>query len=80
MNHMQPAPCGCRIVGAGTEADPHRIQFCPIHHGQQGAIAITLVRMEQLKQAITERDWTQTEFQFDRVLRSLTKQLHETNH
>ena len=80
MSHVQHAPCGCQIAGAGTVADPHRIQFCPLHHRQQGAIAITLVRMEQLKQGITERDWTQTEFQFDRVLRSLTKQLHETNH
>jgi len=80
MNHVQPAPCGCRIVGAGTAADAHRIQFCPLHHRQQGAIAVTLIRMEQLKQAIIDRDWTQTEFQFDRVLRSLTKQLHETNH
>ena len=80
MSQVQHAPCGCRIVAAGTEADPHRIQFCPLHHGQQGAIAITLVRMEQLKQAITQRDWTQTEFQFDRVLRSVTKQSHETNY
>ena len=80
MSHVQPAPCGCRIVGAGTEADPHRIQFCPLHHRQQGAIAVTLIRMEQLTQAIIDRDWTQTEFQFDRVLRSLTKQLHETNY
>jgi len=75
MSPVQHAACGCRIIGAGTEADPYRIQFCPFHHKQQGAIAITLVRMEQLKQAITDRDWTQTEFQFDRVLRSLTKQL-----
>ena len=80
MSQVQPAPCGCQIAGDGTVADPHRIQFCPLHHAQQGAIAITLVRMEQLKQAIVTRDWTQTEFQFDRVLRSLTKQLHETNH
>ena len=79
MNHVEDAPCRCRIVGAGTQADPHRILFCPLHHGQKGAIAVTRVRMEQLKQAITERDWIQTEFQFDRVLRSLTKQLHETN-
>jgi hypothetical protein len=64
----------------GTIADPHRIQFCALHHSQQGAIAIALVRMDQLKQSITERDWTDTEFQFDRVLRSLTKHLYETNH
>jgi len=30
--------------------------------------------MEQLKNAINARDWNRTEFQFDRVLRSLTKQ------
>ena len=71
---VEPNPC------AGKPGDPLRIDFCPLHHKQQGAIVVTLVRMEQLKQAITERDWTQTEFQFDRVLRSLTKQLHETNH
>jgi len=57
-----------------------RIDFCPPHRSKQGAIAVTLIRMDQLKQAIIDRDWTQTEFQFDRVLRSLTKQLHETNH
>jgi len=80
MSHVQHAPCGCQIDGDGTVADPHRIQFCPLHHAQQGVIAITLVRLEQLKQAITDRDWTQTEFQFDRVLRSVTKQSHEKNH
>jgi hypothetical protein len=30
--------------------------------------------MDQLKSAIQARVWTDTEFQFDRVLRSLTKQ------
>ena len=76
---VQPA-CGCQIAGVGKPGDPLRIDFCPLHHRQQGAIAVTLIRMDQLKQAIIDRDWTQTEFQFDRVLHSLTKQLHETNH
>jgi hypothetical protein len=80
MSHVPHAPCGCQIAGDGTMAIPHRIQFCPLHHRQQGAIAVVLIRMEQLKHAIAARDWTQTEFQFDRVLRSLTKQMHETNH
>ncbi len=66
-------PCGCRIIGTGTEKDPFRIDFCPLHCDQRGAIAVALVRMEQLKAAIQSRDWSQTEFQFDRVLRSLTK-------
>ena len=51
-----------------------RIEFCPVHNNQRGTIAITLVRMDQLKSAIQARDWSDTEFQFDRVLRSLTKQ------
>ncbi len=74
MIHRQSAPCGCRIAGRGTSSDPLRIEFCPVHRRQQGAIAVTLVRLEQLKQAIIARDWDQIEFQFDRVLRSLTKQ------
>jgi hypothetical protein len=69
----QPEPCGCRITGAGTDNDPLRIAFCPVHRDQRGTIAVALVRMEQLKAAIESRDWSQTEFQFDRVLRSLTK-------
>lgn len=24
-------PCGCLIVGAGTKADPVRIEFCKLH-------------------------------------------------
>jgi hypothetical protein len=75
MNHVQQAPCGCRVIGSGATTDPYRIEFCPLHHDQQGTIAVTLVRLEQLRQSITARDWNQTEFQFDRVLRSLTKQL-----
>jgi len=75
MSHARHAPCGCQIAGTGTVADPHQIQFCPLHHRQQGAIAIVLIRLEHLKQAIIDRDWTQTEFQFDRVLRSVTKNI-----
>src|SRR5260221_6998241 len=75
MSHVRHAPCGCQITGTGTAANPHQIQFCQLHHRQQGAIAIVLIRLEHLKQAITDRDWTQTEFQFDRVLRSLTKNI-----
>ncbi len=70
---IQAEPCGCRIVGTGTANHPFRIEFCPLHREQRGAIAVALVRMEQLKTAIQNRDWSQTEFQFDRVLRSLTK-------
>jgi hypothetical protein len=75
MSHLQHAPCGCQIVGDGTADDPFHTAFCPLHHDQKGAIAVALVRMDQLKRAIEHRDWTQTEFQFDRVLRSLTKKL-----
>ncbi len=71
--NIQPEPCGCRITGAGTSNDPLRIALCPLHRDQRGGIAVVLVRMEQLKAAIERRDWNQTEFQFDRVLRSLTK-------
>jgi len=74
MRHSQKSPCGCEITGTGTEENPLRIVFCPLHHNYQGAIAIALVRMEQLKQSIERRNWTETEFQFDRVLRALTKQ------
>lgn len=77
--NIQPEPCGCRITGTGTDNAPLRIAFCPVHREQLGAIAVALVRMEQLKAAIQNRDWTQTEFQFDRVLRSLTK-YDQTNH
>lgn len=66
-------PCGCVVAGSGTDADPFRIQFCQLHRNRRGAIAVVLVRMEQLKRAIQHRDWGETEFQFDRVLRSLTK-------
>ncbi len=76
---IEPEPCGCRIIGGGTGNDPLRIAFCPVHRNQRGAIAVALVRMEQLKTAITNRDWSQAEFQFDRVLRSLTK-YDQTNH
>jgi len=72
--NVQNPPCGCRITGAGTQADPFRIEFCAVHDNQRGSIAVTLVRMDQLKAAIQSRDWPDTEFQFDRVLRSLTKQ------
>ncbi len=72
-------PCGCRIIGTGAKEDPLRIEFCPLHRDQRGAIAVTLVRLQQLKAAIQIRDWTQAEFQFDRVLRSLTK-YDQTNH
>ncbi len=75
----QPEPCGCRVIGTGRDNDPVRIEFCPFHQDQRGAIAVTLVRLEQLKAAIQIRDWTQAEFQFDRVLRSLTK-YDQTNH
>jgi len=73
MNVHNP-PCGCRVIGTGSQADPLRIEFCPVHNNQRGTIAVTLVRMDQLKSAIHARDWPDTEFQFDRVLRSLTKQ------
>ena len=72
--NVQNPPCGCRVTGTGTHADPLRIEFCPFHNNQRGTIAVTLVRMDQLKSAIQARDWSDTEFQFDRVLRSLTKQ------
>ncbi len=65
--------CGCRITGTGADQDPFRIQFCPLHLDRCGGITVALVRMEQLKKAIRDRDWTRTEFQFDRVLRALTK-------
>ena len=71
---VQNPPCGCRIAGSGTQADPLRIESCPTHANQRGTIAVALVRMDQLKSAIQARDWPDTEFQFDRVLRSLTKQ------
>ena len=70
--NVQIPPCGCRVTGTGTRADPLRIEFCPVHNNQRGAIAITLVRMGHLKSAIQSRDWSDTEFQFDGVLRSLT--------
>ena len=72
--NIRKVSCGCEIVGTGTPDNPLQIEFCPLHHDQQGTIAVSLVRMEQLKEAIQERDWPATEFQFDRVLRSLTKQ------
>ena len=72
--NVQNPPCGCRVVGTGTHADPLCIEFCKVHNNERGAIAVTLVRMDQLKSAIRARDWPDTEFQFDRVLRSLTKQ------
>ncbi len=72
--NVQNPPCGCRVTGTGTHAAPWRIEFCPIHNNQSGTIAITLVRMDRLKSAIQARDWSDTEFQFDRVLRSLTKE------
>jgi hypothetical protein len=75
MNVVENAPCGCQVIGVGTESDPFRNQFCPMHLDQQGTIIVTLIRMEQLKQAIVARDWPDTEFQFDRVLRALTKQM-----
>lgn len=74
MMDVENPPCGCSIIGTGTPADPLRIEFCPLHGSRCGAIAITLVRMDQLKSAIQSRDWPDTEFQFDRVPRSLTKQ------
>lgn len=79
-------PCGCRIAGQGTQADPFRIQFCPLHGDLRGVITVTLVRMEQLKTAMSSRNWADTEFQFDRVWRSLTKNMppnaavHTSNH
>ena len=72
MNHIQPAPCGCEILGTGTAADPLHIQFCGPH--QPRGIVVTLVRLEHLKTAIAGRNWSSVEFEFDRVLRSLTKQ------
>jgi hypothetical protein len=72
--HIQQPGCGCRIVGTGQRVNPLRINLCPLHKNQPGCMAVTLVRMEQLKQAIQSRSWEDTEFQFDRVLRSLTKQ------
>ena len=72
--NVQNPPCGCRITGTGTHADPLCIEFCPVNNNQRGTIAVALVRMEQLKSAIQARDLSYTEFQFDRVLRSLTKQ------
>jgi hypothetical protein len=72
--NVQNPPCGCRITGTGAKSDPLRIDFCPVHNNQRGTIAVTLARMDQLKSAIQARVWTDTEFQFDRVLRSLTKQ------
>ena len=71
--NVQNPPCGCRVVGTGTQADPLRIELCQVHNDQRGTIAITLVRMDQLKSAIRARDWPDMEFQFDRVLRYLTK-------
>ena len=73
MNVRNPL-CGCRITGTGTHADPLCIEFCPVHHNQRGTIGVTMVRIDQLKNAIRARDWPDTEFQLDRVLRSLTKQ------
>ena len=72
--NVQYPPCGCRVTATGARADPLRIEFCPVHNNQRGTIAVTLVRMDQLKSAIQARDWPDTEFQFDRLLRSLTKQ------
>lgn len=81
MNHIQSAPCGCEILGTGTAADPLHIRFCGLH--QPGGIVVALVRMEHLKTAIVSRNWSSVEFQFDRVLRSLTKRQrtnYETDH
>jgi len=72
--NVQSPPCGCRVVGTGIHADPLCIEFCPVHDNQRRTIAVTLIRLDQLKSAIQARDWPDTEFQFDRVLRSLTKQ------
>jgi hypothetical protein len=72
--HIQQPVCGCRIVGTGQRVNPLRIEFCPIHKNQPGCMAVTLVRMDALRAAIRWRDWIDVEFQFDRVLRSLTKQ------
>jgi hypothetical protein len=72
MNHIKPAPCGCEILGTGTVADPLHIQFCGLH--QPGGIVVALVRLEHLKTAIVSRNCASVEFQFDRVLRALTKQ------
>jgi len=72
--HIQQPVCGCRIIGTGERNKPLRIEFCPLHQQQHGTIAIVLVRMEQLRHAIQSRNWLEAEFQFDRVLRSLTKQ------
>ena len=72
--HVQNPPCGCRVTGTGTHADPLQIEFCPVHNNQRETIAVVLVRMDQLKSAILARDWSDTEFQLDRVMRSLTKQ------
>ncbi len=69
--NSQSEPCGCRIVGTGSAEDRWRIEFCPLHQNQRGTIAVTLVRLEQLQGAIEDRDWTETEFQFNRLRRSL---------
>src|SRR5512133_1870329 len=34
--NVQPEPCGCRIIGAGTDNEPLRIAFCPVHRDQRG--------------------------------------------
>src|SRR5438874_2295403 len=55
--NVQYPPCGCRVTATGARADPLRIEFCPVHNNQRGTIAVTLVRMDQLKSAIQARDW-----------------------
>lgn len=60
-------------MGAGTHDNPLRVQFCPGHRNQERIIAVALIRLEQLKLSIQGRSWPETEFQFDRVLRALTK-------
>jgi len=54
--NVQNPPCGCRVTGTGTRADPMHIEFCPFHNNQRGTIAVTLVRMDQLKSAIQSHD------------------------
>jgi len=54
--NVQNPPCSCRVAGTGTNTDPLRIDSCPGHNNQRGTIAITLVRMDQLKSAIQARD------------------------
>lgn len=38
-----------------------------------GSLSVALQRLETLGNEIRARDWEQTEFQFDRVLRAVTK-------